>query len=343
MKKPLPHITVALTGLLLSGTVAAQDERWFKVEVMIFSQRSEAAATAEDWQPTPKLQYPGESRFLLNTTRIADNAAMYDGVSVVDKFGRQLITLNRPANEEIIQPQAASEDINPPLNTERPEVTPPPATPTLTPTPFTVLDADAREFNSKASAMARSGRYNILFHETWAQPMVAKTDTLPIVVDRSGDNQAWPTLQGSIKLYLSRYLHIETNLWLNTMGEYLPEYWIIPAPPLGPPSLIIEEPEAPWDALIVANDAAAPSTEVFAEEPAENLGDSETLAVDSGPVYPWHHAILLQQKRKMRSTEVHYIDHPMLGVVALITPLNEDDLEAMAAAEVIADPNQPAK
>jgi hypothetical protein len=45
----------------------------------------------------------------------------------------------------------------------------------------------------------------------------------------------------------------------------------------------------------------------------------------------------------MRSTEVHYIDHPMLGVVALITPLSDDDLEAMAAAEFVSDPNQPAK
>jgi hypothetical protein len=339
MKKSLPHIIVALTGLLLSGTALGQDERWFKIEVMIFSQRSEAASTAEDWQPTPRLQYPGESRFLFDTKRISDNAAMYDGVSVVDEFGRQLITLNRPTDEDIIQPQATSEDINPPLNTELTELTPPP----VTPIPFTVLDADAREFNSKASEMARSGRYDILFHETWAQPMVSKTDTLPIVVDRSGDNQAWPKLQGSIKLYLSRFLHIETNLWLNTMGEYLPDYWIIPAPPLGPPSLVIEEPEAPWEALTVAEDMAAPSTQAVAEEPTENADDNAILAVDSVPVSPWHHAILLQQKRKMRSTEVHYIDHPMLGVVALITPLSDDDLEAMAAAEFVSDPNQPAK
>jgi hypothetical protein len=88
---------------------------------------------------------------------------------------------------------------------------------------------------------------------------------------------------------------------------------------------------------------AAPSTQAVAEEPTENADDNAILAVDSVPVSPWHHAILLQQKRKMRSTEVHYIDHPMLGVVALITPLSDDDLEAMAAAEFVSDPNQPAK
>lgn len=339
MKKPLSYVTAALAGLLLSGTSLAQDERWFKIEVMIFSPRSEAAATAEEWQPTPLLQYPGESRFLLDAKRIDENAAMYEGLSVVDKFGRQIITLNNPSDDDISKTLPANEDLNPPLGTEPPAA----ATPPVTPTPFTLLDADARAFNSKASGMARSGRFDILFHETWAQPMVSKTETLPIVVDKSGDNQAWPQLQGSIKLYLSRFLHIETNLWLNTMGEYLPEYWKMPAPPLGPPSLIIEEPEELLEALIMEDNVVLPTTEDLQEERPENAEDSEMLAVDAGPIYPWHHAVLLQQKRKMRSTEVHYIDHPMLGVIALITPLSEEDLEAMAAAEFVADPNQPAK
>lgn len=339
MIKPSPQLTAAIAGLLLSGACLAQDERWFKVEVMIFSQRSEAAATAERWQPTPILQYPGESRFLLDPQRISDNAQMYEGQSVVDEFGRQIITLLNPLDEDIDRALAESEKINKARIDE-------PAAETLlpvAPTPFTLLGSDAREFNSRASGMQRTGRYDILFHETWVQPVASKTDALPIVVDRSGDNQAWPQLQGSIKLYLSRYLHIETNLWLNTMGQYLPQYWEAPAPPFGPPSLIIEEPEIPLEALIVAENMAIPTSEEQPEEDPENPENTQPLAIDTGPVYPWRHAILLQQKRRMRSTEVHYIDHPLLGVVALITPLSEEDLAAMATAEFVTDPNQPLK
>ncbi len=36
----------------------------------------------------------------------------------------------------------------------------------------------------------------------------------------------------------------------------------------------------------------------------------------------------------MRSTEVHYIDHPLLGVVVKLTPLTGVELEAMARAEM---------
>jgi hypothetical protein len=45
----------------------------------------------------------------------------------------------------------------------------------------------------------------------------------------------------------------------------------------------------------------------------------------------------------MRSTEVHYIDHPLMGVVVLISPVTDEELEAMAAVEFTVpdvDPDQ---
>ncbi|MBK6510018.1 MAG: hypothetical protein IPG06_11565 [Haliea sp.] len=93
-----------------------------------------------------------------------------------------------------------------------------------------------QQLAGKANAMQRSGRYQILFHEVWTQPMYSEAESVPIVLDRSGDGGAWPALQGSIKLYLASYIYLETNLWLNTQGEYLPGSWRMPAPPLAPRS-----------------------------------------------------------------------------------------------------------
>ena len=45
----------------------------------------------------------------------------------------------------------------------------------------------------------------------------------------------------------------------------------------------------------------------------------------------------LNDKRRMRSEEVHYLDHPMLGLVVKLTPLTEEELEALAAEELAAD------
>ncbi len=185
------------------------------------------------------------------------------------------------------------------------------------PTPFVTLPASQREFGSKADTMQRSGRYRILFHEAWLQPMTSQSGTLPIVLDHSGDGGQWPALQGTITLYLSGDVNLETNLWLNTQGEYLNSSWRMPPPPLGPVSSS-------------ARGAPLPSIS----------GSRGTAATpeSSGSAYPFRHAVLLQQVRRMRSGEVAYIDHPMLGVVAKITALGEVAPEASATPEAAPNP-----
>ena len=59
---------------------------------------------------------------------------------------------------------------------------------------------------------------------------------------------------------------------------------------------------------------------------AENP-DEETEA------YPWHHAITHQQARRMRSGEIHYLDHPIIGVIVQIVPVSEEALPLRPAAE----------
>ena len=49
---------------------------------------------------------------------------------------------------------------------------------------------------------------------------------------------------------------------------------------------------------------------------------------------------LLQQKRRMRSKEMHYIDHPLIGVVIKFMPLDEEQLQVMADAEFAEETNQ---
>jgi hypothetical protein len=88
---------------------------------------------------------------------------------------------------------------------------------------------------------------------------------------------------------------------------------------------------------------AAPGSD--ASEPggvfsAEQLPPEQEVAgqVELEPVYGFRHAVLMQQKRRMRSQEVHYLDHPMLGVVIRLNPVDEEYLRALAAAEFGSEP-----
>jgi hypothetical protein len=323
---------LAIAAGLVSLPVMAK-ERWYQVELLVFGH--ESGDRAEHWAALPALAYPEAARFLVYPALVAARHKEFGGESRVDEFGRQLITLADPGADIPVQapPSAPSRVETGVSGTDMTEETGPEAEPPpLLPTPYIALPHLQRELHGKSAYMNRTGRFQTLFHETWLQPVGPETDALPLVLDDSGALQDWPRLQGSVKLYLSRYLHIETNLWLNTPGDYLPGEWQMPPPPLGPPSLIVEAPEPPLD--------PEPYFVSRVPEPLEpnDVADPNEIALeDTGPIYPWRHAILMQQSRRMRSNELHYLDHPLLGVVVKLTPLDEEQLAALAAAEAVAD------
>lgn len=327
--------TLALS--LTAPGLGAQDReaRWYRVELLVFSHKGSGAATSEAWDPLPALRYPEGFRFLRDLDREAsDREAWPDAQSTIDERGVHTIVVPETSNND--SDRLADQDI-PPADNSAPAVTGiadeelPPARPT----PWVMLPASELEFRGKAAYMERSGRYETLLHESWVQPMSSDVDSLPIVIDRSGDVESWPRLQGSVRFYLSRYLHLETNLWLNTAGTYIPGSWSMPAPPLGPKSLQVIEPKLELE----PEPEPLPQSRydgLMSSEPEKTTDDMEAqLALDQ-PRYPWRHAIILSDKRRMRSEEVHYLDHPMLGVVVKITPLPEEALEAMAAEEAAA-------
>lgn len=420
----LAACAIAAVFAVHSATMQAEEDRWFRVELLAFANLSTTppvgAALLEQWDATPALAYPEAARFLVDPARVAENAAEFDGESVLDEYGRQIITIlvdnqsmetgldgtgselspdssagaaansatradpaPKPLTPVYSEPVATAQAIQalPETSAETQQEKPPEL-----PRPFVILPEKYQEFRGKAALMQRSGGYSILFHETWVQPVVAEEDSLPIVLDRSGDEQLWPPLQGSIKIFLARYLLLETNLWLNTPGEYLPGSWQMPPPPFGPQSLIIEE-EAPIDlaaeidripdqavleegstAVATVDSGASPegARDVVLEDEApaavDQLAQAESteLRVEPGelaesvepgeydefgelvepeteqaaaPVYPYRHAVLLDQKRRMRSNEVHYIDHPKLGIIIKFTPVTAQELALIAESQ----------
>jgi hypothetical protein len=273
-----------LITLLLPLGAHAQPAPLYLVELIVFSQPS--GAGAEQWDATPELSYPKSSRFLT-----------YPGEEPVAPA---------PSSATSPAPDAAE-----PMGIA---ALPDPAQPAL----FTTLPQAQKQLADKAAAMVRNGRYRILFHEAWLQPMISQAESVPIVLDRSGDGGAWPALQGSIKLYLASYVYLETNLWLNTQAEYLPGSWRMPAPPLAPmskaPNSDLPAPAQPAGQPAIAR--TQPSAMITASG-NDGIGVSETL----GPDYPFRHAVLLQQTRRIPSGEIAYVDHPLLGVLVQVSPL----------------------
>ncbi len=120
------------------------------------------------------------------------------------------------------------------------------------------------ELGNLYAAIDRSDLYQALWYQVWRQPGWNRNDAVPIrVAAGATDMEGHSVLEGTLRLYRGRYLHLQADL------RYAD-------PELGP-------------------------GEGF--EPLR---------------------VALRQSRRMRSGELHYLDHPRLGVLVRVTPVESD-------------------
>lgn len=118
------------------------------------------------------------------------------------------------------------------------------------------------------------------------------------LVPRTREVRAYP-LDGTVRLVVSRYLHLHAELYFTTPVEWLDEAATsaVAMPGTG------------------GRDGARAGIAGAAEAPrlARNADGEAMLS------YPF------VQRRRMRSNELHYLDHPVLGMLVWVTPRGEGD------------------
>ena len=137
--------------------------------------------------------------------------------------------------------------------------------------------------------------YRVLWHGSVMLPMVKQQDYHFTLGTTSFDDNRW-SLQGQLQFRLSRFMHMNATLALTDHTG-----------PHGAPLPPVEENEEPTGKLSVTNGA---------EESASDMPASY-----SGEIYGRY---VLQQSRRMKSGQLHYIDHPAIGVLAMIQSVSED-------------------
>ncbi len=259
---------VSLLALLLSISNAAlgEDLRQFNVEVIVFEHAGAAAAPTEIWRQP-----------------LAD--------------GEPVPGLNLDALADAKRPR-------PPLGEAA---------------LFELVPTAEYQLKSEADALRRSARYNILMHSAWRQPGLPPERAIAIEIDHplsdasSGETrstQARPAgvgasadglsqsgpevplkarqrLEGTLRLHLTRYLHLAVDLSYFNGDMTTPEHQFL----------------------------------------------SDTLSVEVAPL-----SFHLQESRRLRSGELHYFDHPVVGVIALVTPYEPPQAAASPSPEPTAAP-----
>ena len=223
MRQVLPLLASVLSVLSAVAQEGADETAasLHRVELIIFANRDPEAAASEAWPPEPGLAYPAQWQILGSGDTRQPVDREYRLLRVEDTVPEIFdLFWNRSVDELMSdyrqQRQRQTDIAQEPLYT--PDV----------PRTLVRLPAEQRELNSQRRRIDNSAGLDVLFHESWLQRIRGEEESLPILFDtpeRIGD---FPELQGSILLYRGRYLHIVTDLWLNTNGPETPANWKTP-------------------------------------------------------------------------------------------------------------------
>lgn len=148
---------------------------------------------------------------------------------------------------------------------------------------FSLRAANERLLNPQAATLAKSGTYTLLYHQAWRQTIYGRKTHIAIAGGKTFNGHQ--ELEGNITLSVAQYLKIQTNLWFTQFapaGTNIAESW--PELPAIPYVLAATDGEKPQDYVI-------------------------------------KRIVKVSQERTMRSNEVHYIDHPLVGIIVKIIPL----------------------
>ncbi|MDA1370132.1 MAG: CsiV family protein [Proteobacteria bacterium] len=280
-----------LTLLCCSQGILAQD-RWFQIEVSVFSNESVVDRAQESWQADRlKLAYPDALRRL---TLLSD-LLMIDALRPNDRFAETPeLTLTEPS----IEPESSARENEQSLREAMIRITGP--RPAKNSGEFRFLDfnrdqflqlkpADS-DFQQTNRALARSADHRLLFHGLWRQVMTGVDQATPVFVRGGLAYGEHFELEGSLNLHFNANqdrVVVDADLWLSEFSvvENLAEDWVLPTLP-------------------------------------DTINGLERDNADTSAEFVYHPVKIyhMRQSRDMRSTEFHYLDHPALGVVILVVP-----------------------
>lgn len=271
--------------LMLSASTSAEAPRWYEIELALIAYQDNQKIDDENWPEV--LINEQASNPLMQSVLVSDQSAR-DPWSWVEWWNNQKESRHTLYNVKGIKDSNA--DTIPKLIV-----------------PFTDQGV---AFENDLDNFDKNQGLKIIWSRKWQQPIPEKEEATQIEnvikVDfktplnlHTTANSSAPLLEaevtGELFLYRSRYLHLVSKLNI--------QHWqsLDKARPIDQSADILPN-HANDRANIIPSNSSTPLT-----------------TIDEIPV----RAASINQSRRMRSNELHYIDHPMLGVLIRVIPLAE--------------------
>lgn len=302
-KHPLKLLTAALC-LLTSLTVLAatetdteaapasvQQARLYTVEMIVFSYEEQDKNLSEKWPENIQVELPTAYLNLYSagdlTQELLDfkEAKTESRVQADDTTGETRV-VEMPVGPMPLSPQQRVDLANNRL-----------------PDLFYLPD-DHLKLTPQRNRLERRKNLRILYHQAWKMPVYARENSIPIVIKGGERYDNLYELEGSIRLSVARYLHLDTQLFLREFeANQSNDQTRVPA----------------------FNELLSNQNQSAALLQSSNPTPNPSLALLGFRQYRVDSIIPLQQTRRMRSGDLHYIDHPRFGILIQLTPYNADE------------------
>jgi len=295
---PLILLIAPLSATSFAQIEPEEDERWFQTEIIVFEIRDKNTTDLQEiWPDDPGLPNYENSIELNPAIEVAPLASNINQLTQTDA-----LTAPSDGLSSTLETTAAIDEQTPQE------------------LPFQLLPDDALTLTALNDILTDSTSYVPILNIAWRQPVAAKeaaqtiyihsnqgqtaSTTTPELmninslmappalnpdlneapemfvtqndIEQNLRDEQLNTLEGTIKLHLGRYLHLEADLLYRNQVE-----------PLGNNAFFIN---------------------------LDDIEQPQTL-------------FRMHQTRRMRSGELHYFDHPMFGMLVLITPYERPEPE----------------
>ena len=335
MPKSLANIIFYLS-LVLASSIAISDEQpkqWYQVEVVVFASNDIESGLDERWPEELGLQYPS------NVSHISPALDMIESSMAEDIESIASNTTNTQDELQPLSQNGANNDNNSHDSTladTQPLIA------------FSQLREEQLQLTEAANNIAKQYDFRPLFHKAWRQTIDNRENATSIIITGGEAYDEHFELEGSIKISVERYLHINTDLWLNQFvnkaGSEQPSWPLLPSIPrqiveANASDIITLAPTQtnsvlPLETGLNNNSSFSDIEQAPVIDPLADANQAlETqLAYLEDAQYSVEKTVVMRQHRRMRSKEIHYIDHPLFGMLIKIVPyelpLPEDQTES---------------
>ena len=311
MKTLSALLSAGLTLSMLPSVVNATEH--YRVEVMLFTYLDENSAREEHW---PLLKERAEAE------EAAIAAALEEDTSAMAESEPGIVKSEEgtagDANSGVLQVSAEesselNSDASDEMNSAEEDTD---STP-----PVTLLDD--LEFANAVNRFGYRSDMKVVWHQAWIEELQDSANAYDHEVTASYEEENFRIdISGSFNLYRSRYIHIRPDLEVDQL------IFTIPA-------------DAPLSGETTENtEEGAMTMAVTSDTISDNIGNSDALpgvegqmtilpsdqgitnepVAEPDPEWIPLRAAKIERSRRMRSGEVHYLDHPLVGMVVKVTP-----------------------